>query len=183
MATNATTFFGVRQLASAFVGGLFGAVASLYTPTNPLLISLSAILGSIALLVVASAVNKHSRLVVTVFNILLVLLFVTAVAGIWYVVLADEKERYSSLFTTTDGVRLRNAAALDGGVSARLSAGTEVFQLDRSWRRFRFRGPRGTSLDYWRYVRTRDGREGWAYGAFLDVRPPRRQQHVEQGRQ
>ena len=169
--TNEPTF-GFHDLASAFVGGLFAAVASIYTPSNALLIAASALLGSVVLVLLSRAMRKSSKPPRILLSGGLITLFLISLGGGWYATLADGKERYQSLFVTNDGLRLRDRAGLGGELISSLSSGTEVFQIDRSWRRYLFSGPRGTSFDYWRYVRTRDGEEGWAYGSFLDVRPP-----------
>ncbi len=164
----------VRDFSNGVVGALLGATASLYGPTEIWLIATCTGVGSVSFVLVSRFLRMRWH------RVILASALLVAALALAYVSILDEHARYQSLFIAVDGVRLRSERGLGThSVVANLNRGTEVFQIDRSWKRYRLMGPSGTSFDYWRMVRTRTGLDGWIYGSFLKPTPPPRLQPRE----
>ncbi len=72
-------------------------------------------------------------------------------------------------------VRITQTAKLRPGPGTNNMPGTLVVHpgqtatyVDRSFRKYLMIREGGTYFDYWRKVRTADGRDGWIYGAYLE---------------
>ncbi len=154
------------------LGACLGGVARLYTPSDLIQIVVSGFVGAAVLLILGRVLRARVsswRLISTCF---LVLLTVFIGLGVWYATLEDKKGAYQSLFVASDGLRLRVDPGFGSAPSSGLSAGTEVSKVGRTWRKYRSVGRLGSFFEYWWKIRTVDGVEGWAYGAFLDSPSP-----------
>jgi uncharacterized protein YgiM (DUF1202 family) len=62
-------------------------------------------------------------------------------------------------------VRLRSEAGLSGEIRGHLNRGDKVKVIDRNDEKQKI----GNMEDYWYLVKTENGQEGWAYGAYIDI--------------
>ena len=80
-----------------------------------------------------------------------------------------------------DRLRMNHAVKVNETAKLRPAPGTQTMPgtvvvhpgqtatyIDRSFRKYLMIREGGTYLDYWRKVRTADGKDGWIYGAYLD---------------
>lgn len=80
-----------------------------------------------------------------------------------------------------DRLRINHAVIINETAKLRPAPGTQTMPgtivvhpgqsatyIDRSFRKYLMIREGGTYFDYWRKVRTADGRDGWIYGAYLD---------------
>lgn len=93
---------------------------------------------------------------------------------------SSSSTRYSSLFVTIEGLKIRKEPQLKSPVVARLKLNEEVFFLNKkSEKPEEINLGYETVTDYWVKIKTKSGKEGWVFGAGVHYYKMKRKGVIE----